>query len=94
MGRLEGQAGFFLFDTPTPGKANGEGYRAMSQAPLASQEQGVYEGVDALTVSLEGEGPIYYTLDGSVPTADSEVYTLPFCFGQHHGDPGGLRPGG
>lgn len=79
MGRLEGQAGFFLFDTPTPGKANGEGYRAMSQAPLASQEQGVYEGVDALTVSLEGEGPIYYTLDGSVPTADSEVYTRPFA---------------
>lgn len=51
----------------------------MSQAPLASQEQGVYEGVDALTVSLEGEGPIYYTLDGSVPTADSEVYTRPFA---------------
>lgn len=78
MGRLEGRAGFFLFSDPTPGKANADGYRTQAAAPRALTAQGVYEGVETLEVALEGEGSIYYTLDGSVPTAASQEYKRPF----------------
>lgn len=75
-GRKDGTGGFFYM-TPTPGYANGSGYRQISQAPTASMEPGVYIDSDCFTLSLEAEGPIYYTLDGSDPDSRSLLYREP-----------------
>ena len=66
----DGELGYF--ETPTFGKANGQGKRELSGKPQASSESGFYKG--SLTVSLSGAGKIYYTADGSLPTLQSSVY--------------------
>jgi len=63
---------WMYFDTPTPGKVNGEGYASRTSVPEASKPSGVYDA--AFTVTLFGEGTIYYTTDGSKPTTKSNVY--------------------
>jgi len=63
------------FQTPTFGAENAEGYRTVIASPSASVDSGVYE--QAVTVALTGQGDIYYTLDGSRPTVNSEKYTQP-----------------
>ncbi len=77
MGRLEGQPGFFYFAERTPGSENGEGCRRVTDAPLTAEPDGVYNDVGSVTVTLLSPGEIHYTLDGSVPTLDSPVYTEP-----------------
>ena len=67
-GRLEDQNGFFYFTDPTPGERNGSGFRMVSTAPAALTPDGVYDGVDALSVSLSAPGRIYYTVNGSRPS--------------------------
>ncbi|MBQ8540325.1 MAG: CotH kinase family protein [Clostridia bacterium] len=49
---------------------------AAPEAPVFSLNGGVYE--EAIEVSLSGEGDIYYTLNGDVPTTSSNKYTEPF----------------
>ena len=78
-GRLDGENGFFYFSTPTPGAENDEGFRRVSASPVTLQSGGVFENVDSITVTLEGAGAIYYTLDGSYPTGESTLYTGPFA---------------
>lgn len=60
---------------PTPGANNTTGYFAGVAAPTASLSSGVYE--NAVTITLSGDGDIYYTLDGSHPTTSSSRYTDP-----------------
>lgn len=76
-GRMEDRSGFFYFEKRTPKAPNGEGFRRISQAPAADLAQGVYEGVDSLTLCLSAPGTIYYSLDGSVPDKNDAVYTGP-----------------
>jgi len=52
-----------------------QSYLAME--PEFSYEAGSYENVVYLKLSANTSGKIYYTLDGSVPTRDSNVYTAP-----------------
>ncbi len=77
LGRLEGKGGFWYFPVSTPGKENGEGFRRVSAKPESSEPDGVFENVEQVTVTLRGTGEIYYTTDGSLPTAESERYTGP-----------------
>lgn len=72
-GRTE--TGFAYFSSPTIGQKNTGGYASNLAAPKANHPSGIYE--EALTVTLDGSGTIYYTLDGSRPTTDSPVYTKP-----------------
>lgn len=69
-GRFEGK--FAYFETPTLGSANKAGFDAMTAIPSASFESGVYS--TPISVTLNGEGSIYYTTDGTEPTATSKIY--------------------
>ena len=59
-------------DEPTPGKENKNGYDSALAAPTASVPSGSYG--EAFTVTLSGQGIIYYTLDGTEP----DEYSYPF----------------
>ncbi|MBR0208697.1 MAG: CotH kinase family protein [Oscillospiraceae bacterium] len=76
-GRLDGKSGFFLFAKRTPAAANGAGARMIAMRPESVTPPGIYNNVDGLDVELSGEGTIYYTLNGTLPDASSEVYTGP-----------------
>ena len=76
FGRLEGRSGFFYME-PTPKKANKTGTRFRSGDVSTDTPAGIYNNVDELSVALIGNGTIYYTLDGSIPTEKSAVYTEP-----------------
>ena len=77
IGRMEGEHGFFLFEKPTPGKQNTDGARQKSGDVTANLASGIYNDVESLTLTLEGDGEIYYTTDGSVPSRTSQIYTEP-----------------
>lgn len=74
-GRVEDRGGFFFFETPTPGKENGQGARRVAEAPRALTPDGIYNDVESVSVELAADGEIRYTTDGSVPTSDSPLYT-------------------
>ncbi len=69
--------GFYYMEKPTPLKANEPGTRTITATPVIRTLAGVYQGVEQVLVSIEGEGTVYYTTDGSKPTASSKVYSEP-----------------
>jgi len=77
VGREEGQTGTRYFTDPTPGARNGTGVASISATPVSLTAQGIYNGIESLTVELSGEGQIRYTLDGSFPGTSDPVYTEP-----------------
>jgi len=79
MGRMDSIPGFFYFDTPSPARNNFGGLRRVSAKPVALTPDGVFEGVKSVTLELKdpGEGELRYTVNGSAPTQESELYTGP-----------------
>ena len=76
-GRQEGEPGWFYFASASPGEDNTGGCRTVAEKPVSLTKDGVYNGVEGVTVELSATGNIRYTLDGSAPTADSLEYTGP-----------------
>lgn len=76
-GRVPGQNGFFYLLEESPSSENGRGERRISATPELLGKDGIFNGVDYVTVELKAGGSIYYTLDSTVPTADSQKYTEP-----------------
>ena len=76
-GRMDGERGFFYFTSPTPGAANAGGLCGVADKPVLSGSDGVFNGVESVTVELSAQGAIRYTLDGSVPTESSALYEGP-----------------
>ena len=74
FGRMDGENGWFYFAKPSPDKANSDGARRVSARPVNLTPDGVFDGVDGVTVELSGSGTIRYTLDGSTPTERSREY--------------------
>lgn len=58
--------------TPTPNTDNAE---IEAETPVFSKEAGLYDEAFILELSAEEGATIYYTLDGTDPTTDSECYT-------------------
>lgn len=53
------------------------------KTPVISPDGGDYEDeFPEVTITTEGTGSIYYTTDGSDPTASSSLYTKPFALGE------------
>ena len=70
-GRTLGQSGFYYYDTPTPGAANGTGYYGYAQNPSMSIPGGQYKGSVDVTLTVPEDTAVYYTLDGSIPTLEN-----------------------
>lgn len=77
IGRMVGENGFFYFARPTAGSPNALGCRLIAEKPLLLGRDGVFDGVDSVQVELQAGGDIYYTTDGSAPSAASQKYTGP-----------------
>ncbi len=69
------QDGFLYYSAPTFGKENQGGHAEGMATPAANVPSGLYK--KAQTVTLSGNGTIYYTTDGSRPTTSSKVYSSP-----------------
>jgi hypothetical protein len=70
---------WLFFENPTPGEPNGaEGYLGTLTAPQFSDEPGfATTPFDLSLVSSDSAAIIRYTLDGTIPTEDSPVFTTP-----------------
>lgn len=76
-GRISGEGGIWYFEQPTPGNPNGSGVALVSDRPTVVTQDGVYQDVPKVSVQLQGNGTLHYTLDGSVPTQEDPVYEKP-----------------
>lgn len=59
---------------PTPGGGNGEVYAGFASEPVFSHGSGMFDGVFGLEIVAGGLSGIRYTIDGTLPDAESEVY--------------------
>lgn len=77
-GRTLGKDGFFYYDAPTPGQANGIGFAGFVQEPSFSVAGGMYKGSVTVEITVPEGCEVRYTVDGSIPTINnSTVYTGP-----------------
>lgn len=72
-GRTLGLSGYYYYDTPTPGEANGTGYYGYAKTPAFSQPGGEYKETLELTIQIPEDCDVYYTTDGSIPTQESGI---------------------
>ena len=62
---------------PTPGSANGTGYKGITSTPVFDLNPGIYSEPVTLTLSAGDGEVIRYTTDSTTPNASSPVYTTP-----------------
>jgi hypothetical protein len=75
----DGSDTWSFFPEPTPqGPNNTEGFGDYCETPQNSHQGGFYPGPVIITLSIGSDThQIYYTLDGSMPTEDSFIYSQP-----------------
>lgn len=68
-----------FFELPSPGESNPKKPTpVIATAPTLKLPSGFYDKPPALTITLEGDGDIYYTTDGSWPTLENgDKYVKP-----------------
>ena len=66
-------------EAPTPTEDNNDGFLRITEAPTPTVSAGVYNNSTPFFVELQGEGEIYYTIDGSIPNENSIKYEKPIC---------------
>ncbi|MEG0902182.1 MAG: chitobiase/beta-hexosaminidase C-terminal domain-containing protein, partial [Clostridia bacterium] len=70
LGRTIGTNGFYYYDVPTPGTANGTGYYGYTTTPAFSQRGGSYKNALQISIAVPENSSVYYTMDGSIPTEE------------------------
>jgi hypothetical protein len=73
-GRNSSLEGFFYFDAPTMGSANGTGFLGFAQTPSFSVAGGLYYEPVSVSLNVPEGTTVHYTLDGSIPTLKNPVY--------------------
>jgi len=75
----DGADEWFFYTEPTPGTANDtDGFNEYCEYPEFSHEAGFYSSNIEVSLSIVSEiQQIFYSLDGSIPTEDSFLYTNP-----------------
>lgn len=77
-GRTLGANGFFYYDAPTPGAANGPGFHGYSETPAFEMASGLYTNTITVSITVPEGATVRYTTDGAIPTLNnSTVYTGP-----------------
>ena len=79
-GRVKDEGGFFYIGSPTHGSENEGGLLRVAETPVLLGRDGIFNDVDGVEVVLSAPGEIHYTTDGSAPTEDSPVYSVPLWF--------------
>lgn len=74
-GRYNDGCDSFYTMQPTPSSANEISESSKIASPVFSHESGFYNNQFDLSITSENNYKIYYTTDGSVPTADSELFS-------------------
>ncbi len=77
-GRKNGE--LLYFSVPTVGKPNADGYERVAAAPALSASSGYY--AEPFQVTIEGEGPFFYTVGQEEPTLSDNRYTGPITIDQ------------
>ncbi|MCZ2115144.1 MAG: CotH kinase family protein, partial [Anaerolineae bacterium] len=85
--QADGGAVWAWFDAPTPAASNNAAISYttpnLAKGPTFSPPGGFYTGGQSITLSTdEAGGQIRYTLDGSIPTPSSPLYTGPITVSQ------------
>lgn len=76
--QIDGSPSWVIFDTPTPNATNSSssGYFGYcSDSLIFSSDAGFYSS--SQSISISGSSEIRYTIDGSLPTASSTLFTAP-----------------
>ena len=93
LGRLpNGSTNWLFFPRPTPGTANtGPAYSELLPAPLFSVPAGFYDAGISLGLSSPVSGTVIrYTLDGSEPSTNSALYSIPLTIRDRSSDSNGI----
>ncbi len=72
-GRTLGMDGFFYYDAPTPGSANGTGFTGFAPQPSFSLSGGLYRENVTVSINIPAGSEVRYTLDGSIPTISNGI---------------------
>lgn len=73
----DGENTWAVFKSPTPNSTNNNS-TAITATPVMSLQGGFYSGAQSVSISCpDRQATIYYTLDGSMPTEKSSVYSSP-----------------
>ena len=85
----DGTGDWRFFIQSSPGSENiGPGYGVLLSPPIFSHPDGVYSSAFSLTILTPDAGAkIYYTLDGSEPDENSNLYQSPISIASREGDP-------
>ncbi len=80
----DGSDNWYYFDEPTPGYSNSTfAFLGYAARPVFSTPPGIYQQSVVVEIDSAGEGTtLTYTLDGSEPTKESNVYTDPLSVRQ------------
>ncbi|MBN2274175.1 MAG: lamin tail domain-containing protein [Bacteroidales bacterium] len=83
----DGSTTFLYMPEPSPNKSNKQGIgdvNRISEGVIFSQDGGFYSGSQTVELStLSPTAEIRYTLDGSWPDAESEIYTSPISISEN-----------
>jgi len=77
-GRTGQEMTFQYMPYATPGEANGLGWPSFTPDPLLHQEGGMYTEGSVIAIDVPEGAQVYYTVDCSEPTENSQLYQGPF----------------